>query len=168
MPNFPTEEVFCANLKDGINGFVKSSKPLVFQGNIIDDFSFKFIDGKIVEYQARVGEQYLKQLIEFDEGCSYVGEIAILAGETEISKTDTIYKHTLLDENSACHMAIGCAYAINVKGLTEKSAEAFSKYNINYSTNHSDFMFGTKKINVTGIKNNQEYPILVNGEWAIK
>ena len=167
MPNFPTEEIFTANFKYGINGTVHNSKPLIYQGNLINDFTITFKEGKIIDAKANIGQEFLDQLITFDDGCKYCGEIALLPGETQISKTNIIYKNTLLDENAACHMAIGCAYTCSINGLNNKDYDSFENAGINYSKNHFDFMFGTKDTTVVAIKNDREYVLIENGNWKI-
>lgn len=168
MPNYPTEEIFSTMNKNGINGVVHSTKPFIYENHIIDDFELTFENGKIINAIANVGQLYLDELLNLEEGTRYCGEIALLAGETEISKTNTVYKNTLLDENAACHMAIGCAYLSNLKTPISHCQEDFDKMNINFASVHYDFMFGSSDINVTAYdEENNAYPILVEGNWTI-
>ncbi len=168
MPNFPTEEIFTACLKYGINGKVHSSKPFVYQNEIIDDFYLIFNDGKIIEAKATVGQKSLDNLLSLEEGTRYCGEIALLQGSTIISKTNTIFKNTLLDENAACHMAIGCAYPINLKEPPVYNATDFEEHGLNFASIHCDFMFGKEDTTVIGLDcNNQEIQLIQNGEWKV-
>ena len=168
MPNFPTEEIFTTLCKYSLNGIVHSSKPLVFQNKLVDDFHFSFKDGKIVDYVAKIGQDFLKEILNTDIGSMYCGEIALLSGETKISSTNTIFKTTLLDENAACHLALGCAYTCNVKDTIPYDYQNFEKNELNFSKIHIDFMFGSKEINVVGYyENNREISIISNGEWCI-
>ncbi|MEA4875835.1 MAG: aminopeptidase [Anaerorhabdus sp.] len=166
MPNFPTEEIFTACSKYGINGKVHSSKPFIYQNEIIDDFYLIFEKGKIVKAYASVGQRTLNALLNLEEGTRYCGEIALLPGSTIISKTNTIFKNTLLDENAACHMAIGCAYPINISESLIYSATDFETHGINFASIHCDFMFGKEDTTVVGMdEHNQEIQLIQNGKW---
>jgi len=110
LPNIPTEEVFTAPSKYGVNGRISSSMPLVYQGNIIDNFWFEFKDGKVVNFGAEKGEDVLKELINTDEGASYLGEVALVDITSPIYQLSRIFYNTLYDENAASHFALGRAY----------------------------------------------------------
>ncbi|PFZ01062.1 aminopeptidase, partial [Bacillus pseudomycoides] len=116
MANIPTEEVFTMPLKTGVNGQVSSTKPLAFAGNIIDNFTLTFENGRIVEYKADVGEEALKHLVETDEGSHFLGEVALVPHDSPISNTNILFYNTLFDENASCHLAIGHAHATNLIG----------------------------------------------------
>lgn len=167
MPNFPTEEIFNCPNKFSIHGKVHNSLPLVYQNKIIDDFTLTFDHGKIIEATANVGQEYLDELLNYDEGTRYIGEIALLGGETEISKTNTIYYNTLLDENAACHMAIGCAYLCNTEHDVVMTQESYAPFNMNFSMIHVDFMFGSKDITVTASKDDETKALIQEGVWMI-
>ncbi|MEG0166171.1 aminopeptidase [Anaerorhabdus sp.] len=168
MPNFPTEEIFTACSKYGIHGKVHSSKPFIYQNEIIDDFQLTFEKGKIVGAYATRGQTALDSLLSLEEGTRYCGEIALLQGSTIISRTNTIFKNTLLDENAACHMAIGCAYPININDSLVYNATDFEAHGINFASIHCDFMFGKDNTTIVGIdSNNQEIPLIQNGKWMI-
>ncbi|MGB9615125.1 MAG: aminopeptidase, partial [Fervidobacterium sp.] len=107
LPNIPTEEVFTAPYKYGVNGVVSSSMPLVYQGNIIDEFWLEFKDGKVVNFDAKKGKDILKELIETDEGASYLGEVALVDISSPIYKLGKIFYNTLYDENASSHFAFG-------------------------------------------------------------
>jgi aminopeptidase len=163
LPNIPTEEVFTAPYKYGVNGTVSSSMPLVYQGNIIDDFWLKFKDGKVVDFDAKKGKDVLKELITTDEGASYLGEVALVDITSPIYKLQKVFYNTLYDENAASHFAFGRAYPTcieNFSGDPESSG-------INMSLTHVDFMIGNGKMNVYGIKNGKEYLLMENGLWKI-
>jgi len=163
LPNIPTEEVFTAPYKYGVNGTVSSSMPLVYQGNIIDDFWLKFKDGKVVDFDAKKGKDVLKELITTDEGASYLGEVALVDINSPIYKLQKVFYNTLYDENAASHFAFGRAYPTcieNFSGDPESSG-------INMSLTHVDFMIGNDKMNVYGIKAGKEYLLMENGLWKI-
>ncbi|MEN3042099.1 MAG: aminopeptidase [Fervidobacterium sp.] len=163
LPNIPTEEVFTAPFKYGINGIVYSSMPLVYQGNVIDEFWLEFKNGKVINFDAEKGKDILKELIETDEGASYLGEVALVDINSPIYRLKKIFYNTLYDENAASHFAFGRAYPTCVEdfdGDTEKSG-------INMSLTHVDFMIGNSEMNVYGIKDGKETIIIQNGVWKI-
>ncbi len=163
LPNIPTEEVFTAPYKYGINGRVSSSMPLVYQGNIIDEFWLEFKDGKVSDFDAKTGKNILKELINTDEGASYIGEVALVDITSPIYKLGKIFYNTLYDENAASHFALGRAYPTCIEdfdGDVEKAG-------INMSLTHVDFMVGNAHMNVYGIKNGKETLIMENGLWKI-
>ena len=167
MPNIPTEEVFSMPHKDRSNGTVKASKPLSYNGTLIENFSFTFKDGKVVDYQAEVGYDALKTLMEMDEGSSRIGEVALAPNSSPIAKTGRLFYETLYDENAANHIAFGNPYRTNLKGGPEMSDEDFAAAGGNDSITHVDFMIGSGEMDVDGIKaDGSREAIMRNGEWA--
>ena len=167
VANIPTEEVFTAPLKTGVNGTVRSTKPLSYGGNIIDHFSITFENGRIVDYKAEEGHDTLTRLIEMDEGSRYLGEVALVPYASPISESGILYYTTLFDENASCHLAIGSAYAFNLEGGKSMSPEQLAASGLNASITHVDFMMGSKELNITGItRDGQEEPIFIQGNWA--
>jgi len=149
-PNIPTEETFTMPYKFGTEGIVYATKPLNYQGKLIEDFWIKFSEGKVVDFGAKKEEDALKQLITTDEGSSYIGEIALISHDSPISNTNILFYNTLYDENASCHMALGKAYAMNVKGGTKMTQEELLSAGANHSMVHSDFMFGSSDLKVVG------------------
>ena len=167
IPNMPTEEVFTMNKWDGVNGTLRSTMPLNLRGTLIEDFSFVFKDGKVVDYDARVGKEVLKSLLETDEGASYLGEVALVPFDSPISNLNTIFYNTLFDENASCHFALGKAYPYTLEGGTVMSEEELKAAGANISLTHVDFMVGSKYLNVDGIdKDGNKIAIFRNGDWA--
>ncbi|MFV0380785.1 MAG: aminopeptidase [Breznakia sp.] len=165
--NMPTEEVFCMPHKLGVNGTVVSSKPLSYNGSLINEFTLTFKDGKVVKYHAKNNEEVLKTLIEFDEGSCYIGEVALVPYHSPISMSNILYYNTLYDENASCHLALGRAYPMNVKGGSEMSQEELDTIGSNNSMTHVDFMFGSADMEVVGItQEDKEIPIFKNGNFA--
>ncbi|MCM1513437.1 MAG: aminopeptidase [Anaeroplasma bactoclasticum] len=150
VPNIPTEEVFTMPHKDKVNGKVVSTKPLNYQGQLIQDFYFIFKDGKVVEYDAKVGKEALKSLIELDEGSSRLGEVALISHDSPISNLNILFNDTLFDENASCHLALGNAYSMNVVGGTTMSEEELVQLGYNVSLTHVDFMFGSADMEIMG------------------
>lgn len=168
LPNFPSEEVFTANHKYGINGIVHSSKPLIFQNQIIDQFYFQFENGKIIRYDAKVGIQHLKKILELHTGNLYCGEVALLSGDTLVGQTGQIFQTTLLDENAASHLALGCAYPVCLNQKLSYQANDFETNKINFSPFHIDFMFGRKATTVIAVdKDQNKIPLIIKGKWVI-
>ena len=168
-PNMPTEEVFTAPHKYNVNGTVASTKPLNYGGNLIDEFSLTFKDGKVVDYTAKQGEEVLKHLLETDEGAKRIGEIALVPDESPVSQSGLIFYNTLFDENASCHIALGKAYPTNVEGGPEMDLEALDKNGINDSMVHVDFMIGSAEMDIDGVKEDgTTEAVFRNGTWAIK
>ncbi|KIL39992.1 peptidase M29 [Gordoniibacillus kamchatkensis] len=148
VANMPTEEVFTLPAKDGVNGVVRSTKPLNYGGSLIDDFSFTFKDGRIAGFQAGKGEDKLKTIVETDEGSRYLGEVALVPHHSPLSMLDTIFYNTLFDENASCHLAIGNAYPSNLEGGKTMSAEQLAAHRVNSSLMHVDFMIGSPELDI--------------------
>ncbi|ETT88777.1 aminopeptidase [Viridibacillus sp. FSL R5-0477] len=167
VANMPTEEVYTMPSKYGVDGFVSNTKPLVFQGNIIDDFKLTFENGKIVKAEAGVGNDLLQELIKADEGSKYLGEVALVPHESPISASNILYYNTLFDENASNHLAIGEAYPTCYEDGSELSPEQLEEHGINTSITHEDFMIGSADMNIDGVlEDGTIEPIFRNGSWA--
>lgn len=167
IANMPTEEVFTLPKKTGVNGRVVSAKPLNYNGNLIENFSLTFKEGRITEYSAEKGSEILKNLIETDEGSHYLGEVALVPYDSPISKLNILFYNTLFDENASCHLAIGKAYPVCIKGGENLSKEALDALGVNDSLVHEDFMIGTEDLEITGTTlDGHEIIIFKNGNFA--
>lgn len=165
--NLPSEEVFTSPDRLSANGRVVASLPLVHNGNIIKNFYLDFKDGKIVDFKAEEGQQYLESIINTDEGAKYLGEIALVQYDSPIQRLKTLFFNTLYDENASCHLAIGEAYP-TVKGAELLSRKQRVELGLNYSLTHVDFMIGTSDMSIIGTKENgDEIVIFENGNFAI-
>lgn len=168
VPNLPTEEVYSAPLRTGVNGTVSSTKPLSYSGNIIENFTFTFENGRVVNVTAEKGEEQLKSLVEMDEGAHYLGELALVPHRSPISDSNILFYKTLFDENASCHLAVGSAYSSCVKGGARMSAEELKAAGLNSSMAHTDFMVGSAELDITGITaDGKEEPVFTKGNWAI-
>lgn len=167
FPNMPTEEIFTSPYRNGTNGVVYSSLPLNYNGNLIDEFKMEFKDGKIIDFDAKVGKDVLKEMISIDEGSRYLGEIALVPYDSPISNMKTLFYNTLFDENASCHLAIGKGFSECIKdGLTMTKEQLLEK-GINDSLNHVDFMIGTSDLKITAMtKDGQTVSIFENGNFA--
>lgn len=167
MANMPTEEVFTTPQKDGVNGFVSSTKPLSYGGNIIDNFKLTFENGRIVKVEAEQGEDVLKSLIATDEGSHYLGEVALVPFQSPISQSNILFYNTLFDENASNHLAIGSAYAFCIEGGKTMSREELLEKGLNQSITHVDFMIGCAQMNIDGITEDGKLePVFRDGNWA--
>lgn len=167
VANMPTEEVFTLPLKTGVNGVVKSTKPLNYSGNLINNFTLTFKEGKIIDFSADEGYETLKKLIETDEGSHYLGEVALVPYDSPISNSNIIFYNTLFDENASCHLALGEAYPICLKNGDNMTEEELEKAGANNSLTHVDFMIGSPDLNIIGETNSKEkIEIFKNGNWA--
>lgn len=166
-PNMPTEESFCMPYKFGVNGKVVATKPLNYQGRLIDGFWLQFKDGKVVDFDAAKEKETLKGLLEFDEGSSYLGEVALISHDSPISNSKILFLNTLFDENASCHLALGRAYPMNVKNGTEMTQEELTALGSNNSMEHEDFMFGSADMKITGITHEGlEIELFNNGNFV--
>ena len=166
--NIPTEEVFSAPQYNGVNGVVHSTKPLIYHGNTISDFSFTFKEGKIVEYTAKEGYEVLKELVETDEGSHYLGEVALVDHFSPISQSNQIFYETLFDENASCHLAIGASYPTCLKNSDGLSEDELKERGLNHSLTHVDFMIGHEHMNIKGYtRDGQAVDIMIDGRLQI-
>ncbi|WP_339212562.1 aminopeptidase [Aeribacillus sp. FSL K6-3256] len=167
MANMPTEEVFTAPKKDGVNGYVTSTKPLSYGGNLIENFVITFERGRITNVTAEKGEEILKQLVETDEGSHYLGEIALVPHNSPISKSNLLFYNTLFDENASNHLAIGSAYAFCLEGGKTMTEDELKQHGLNTSITHVDFMIGSAEMDIDGIlPDGTREPIFRKGNWA--
>lgn len=168
-PNMPTEEVFSMPLKTGVNGVVYASKPLDYQGKLIRDFWFRFQDGAVVDYGAGQSLDALKNLVEFDEGSRYLGEVALVPHRSPISQSGVLFLSTLFDENASCHLALGEAYPENVQGGEDMTRAQLDAAGANHSKEHCDFMFGTADLSVTGLtQDGKEVAVFRDGAFVME
>lgn len=167
MANMPTEEVFTAPHKTGVNGFVSSTKPLSYGGNIIDNFKLTFKEGRIIEVSAEKGQEVLERLIDTDEGAKFLGEVALVPDDSPISNSNILFYNTLFDENASNHLAIGSAYAFCLDGGKTMDKKELEKHNLNQSITHVDFMVGSSEMSIDGIlEDGTTEPVFKKGNWA--
>lgn len=166
IANIPTEEVFTLPKKTGVNGTVVSSKPLNYNGNLIDKFSLTFENGRIVKYTAEKGFDVLRDLIETDDGSHYLGEVALVPYDSPISKLNFLFYNTLFDENASCHLAIGKAYPVCIKNGENLKKEELDSLGVNDSLVHEDFMIGTDDLEIIGVTGDgKQIPIFKDGNF---
>jgi len=167
-PNMPTEESFSMPYKFGVHGKVVATKPLNYNGRLIDGFWLQFKDGKVVDYDATKEKDALANLLSTDEGSSYLGEVALISHDSPISNSGILFLNTLFDENASCHLALGRAYPMNIKGGNDMTQEDLNAAGSNHSMEHQDFMFGSADMEITGIKHDGTKVILFkSGNFVI-
>ncbi|WP_421383767.1 aminopeptidase [Bacillus salacetis] len=167
IANMPTEEVYTVPLKSGVNGYVTSTKPLAYQGNVIENFKLTFDKGKIIEAKAEKGQELLEKILETDEGAGYLGEVALVPHRSPISETGILYFNTLFDENASNHLAIGSSYPTCLEGGQDLSEEEKKTAGLNDSIVHEDFMIGSDKMNIDGIfKDGTREAVFRQGNWV--
>ena len=166
-PNIPTEEIFTSPKAGVAEGIVYSSMPLSWRGEIIDNFSMKFENGRVVEVKAEENEELLKKMVGMDEGASMLGECAFVPYNSPIRESGIMFYETLFDENAACHFAIGRGFTNTIVDYDKYTNEEMKEMGINDSALHVDFMIGTKDLSIVGIKKDgSELVIFENGLWA--
>ena len=164
----PSEEVFSAPRLDGVNGKVYSTMPLNYNGNLIEDFYLVFKDGEVIDYDAKSGKEYLKNIIETDEGSKRLGEVALVSHNTPISMRKVLFYNTLYDENASCHFALGKSYPSCIEDGEKLTIEELKERGMNDSLTHVDFMVGDARTEIIGIKENgEEIQIFKDGNFVI-
>ena len=168
IANIPTEEVFTTPLREGVNGIVYATKPLVYMGDLIEDFWLKFKDGKVIDFGAKKNKNLLEKLIYIHENGDYLGEVALVPFDSPISNSGILWYNTLYDENASCHLALGRAYSDAVKGTAGKTDEELNAMGINQSLTHADFMMGSPDLEIIGVTHDgKEIDVFKNGNFAI-
>ncbi|MBQ8309270.1 MAG: aminopeptidase [Clostridia bacterium] len=166
-PNIPTEEVFTSPKAGAAEGIVYSTKPLSYMGELIENFSLRFENGKVTEVKAEKGEALLKQMVSMDEGAGMLGECALIPFESPINQSGVLFFNTLFDENASCHFALGHGFNECLKGYEKYTDEECKKRGINDSMIHVDFMIGARDTSIVGVtKTGERIQIFENGTWA--
>lgn len=166
-PNIPTEECFISPKRGMAEGIVYATKPLSYQGQLIDGFSVRFADGKAVEVHAEQNEALLKTLITMDEGAAYLGECALVPQNSPIAQSGLLFYNTLFDENAACHLALGMGFADTIRDYQHKTLEECRSYGVNDSMIHEDFMIGCDSMDIDAkTRDGRVVPIFRGGNWA--
>ena len=166
-PNIPTEECFISPMRGKAEGIVYATKPLSYQGQLIENFSVRFENGKAVEVKAEKNQALLEQMIAMDEGAAYLGECALVPVNSPISESGLLFWETLFDENAACHLALGMGFADTIKGFEDKTLEECRALGINDSMIHEDFMIGYEGLDIDAItRDGKTVPVFRRGRWA--
>jgi aminopeptidase len=168
VPNMPTEEVFTAPHARMVDGTIASTKPLSYQGQLIDRFTLTFEGGAVVHAAAERGESALLKLLEMDDGARRLGEIALVPHASPISQSGLLFFNTLFDENAACHVALGRAYETTFRDGTKRPLEELQRDGFNQSLTHVDFMFGSDLLDVDGERPDGSLePVMRGGAWVV-
>ena len=166
-PNIPTEECFTSPMRGKANGIVYATKPLSYQGQLIENFSVRFENGKAVEVKAEKNQALLEQMIAMDEGAAYLGECALVPVDSPVSESGLLFYETLFDENAACHLALGMGFADTIKGYENMTLEKCRALGINDSMNHEDFMIGYEGLDIDAVtRDGRTVPVFRRGRWA--
>jgi len=166
-PNIPTEEVFTTPHRDKADGIVYSSLPLSYGGQLIDNFWFRFENGKIVDCGADTNADMLREMISMDEGAAYLGECALVPYSSPIRKSGILFYNTLFDENAACHLAVGMGFTNVLRDFEKYTDDEAHALGVNDSVIHVDFMIGTADTSIKGVcEDGRVVDIFERGEWA--
>ena len=166
-PNIPTEECFISPKRGVAEGIVYSSKPLSYQGQLIDRFWIRFREGKAAEWGAEENEALLTKLITMDEGSAYLGECALVPFNSPINETGILFYNTLFDENACCHLALGMGFADTIRDFEHKTLDECRALGVNDSMIHEDFMIGTADLSIDALcEDGRTVPLFRNGTWA--
>jgi len=166
-PNIPSEECFTTPIAGKAEGIVYSSKPLSYNGELIENFSIRFKDGKAVEVKAEKGQHLLEEMIKMDEGACKLGEVALVPYDSPINNTGILFYNTLYDENAACHLALGLGFGNCIKDFEKYSFKEIKEMGVNDSGIHVDFMIGNKDLSIVGYtRDGKKVQIFKEGNWA--
>jgi|SRR3989344_4293437 len=167
--NIPTEEVYTMPHRGKVDGDVSATRPLVYKGVELEDFSFRFDGGRVVQIKAKKRDkQIIKDMINTDEGASRLGEVGLADETSPLARMGLIFKTTLLDENAATHLALGGSYPGTVRDGADISEAEYLSRGGNLSEIHEDFMVGSNTMNIDGETiENQKTPLMRNGTWVI-
>ena len=169
VPNMPTEEIFTSPMKGKAEGTVVSTMPLSYQGNLIENFSITFKDGRAVSCKAEKNQELLEHMIAMDEGAAQIGELALIPNDSPISNLGILFYNTLFDENASCHIALGLGFPNVIKDYDKYTLDEIHDKGVNDSVIHVDFMVGDATMNIDGITPDGEViPVFRNGNWTEK
>lgn len=166
-PNIPSEECFISPMRGKAEGIVYSAKPLSYQGQLIDGFSLRFENGKVVQAKAEQGEELLNTMLSMDEGAAYLGECALVPQKSPIAESGILFYNTLFDENASCHLAMGRGYTDTIRDCQNYTLEQCRDMGINDSMIHVDFMIGCDSMNIDAhCDGGKVVRIFEKGNWA--
>ncbi len=166
-PNIPTEEVFTTPMRGRADGKVVATKPLSYQGKLIENFWFEFKDGKVVKLGAEKNRDLLEKMVSMDEGAAYLGEVALIAYKSPINDTGILFYNTLFDENASCHLALGRGFNNCLEDYEQYTNEQCRELGVNNSMLHVDFMLGSADMSIVGVTaDGKRVQIFKNGNWA--
>ena len=167
--NIPSEECYTSPMRGKAEGIVYATKPLSYNGELIEDFSVRFENGKAVEVHAGKNQALLEQMISMDEGAAYLGECALVPVNSPISESGLLFYDTLFDENAACHLALGMGFTNTIRGFEDKTLEECREMGINDSMEHNDFMIGYDGLDIDAVtRDGKTVPIFRKGRWAFE
>ena len=166
-PNIPSEEIFTSPRRGEAEGVLVSTKPLSWQGSLIENFSIRFEQGKAVEVKAEKGQDALEKMIAMDEGAAYLGECALVDFDSPINNTGILFYNTLYDENACCHVALGRGFYDCIQDYPKYTQDEMKRMGINDSMIHVDFMVGSRDLSITGITpSGERVEIFRGGSWC--
>ena len=166
-PNIPSEECFTTPMRGKAEGIVYATKPLSYNGELIENFSVRFENGKAVEVKAEKNQALLEQMISMDEGAAYLGECALVPVDSPINESGLLFFNTLFDENAACHLALGMGFANTIRGFENKTLDECREMGVNDSMEHVDFMIGYEGLDIDAVtRDGRIVPIFRRGRWA--
>lgn len=168
VANLPTEEVYTLPHREGVYGTVVATRPLVYQGSLIEGMRLRFEQGRVASFSATHGEEKLRELLATDEGACHLGEVALVPYDSPIRESGLLFYNTLFDENAACHLAFGKAYPTCLRGGDGMKSVELLRRGVNDSLLHEDFMVGSRDLSITGTRraDGREVPVFVEGNFA--
>jgi aminopeptidase len=168
VQNLPTEEVFTTPDRRRTEGVVRATRPLTLHGAVVRGLELRFVAGCAVDVRAESGAEVIRAQFASDEGASYLGEVALVDGDSRVGRSGLVFLHSLLDENATCHLAYGFAYPHAVEGAEELDPEERLARGVNDSAVHEDFMVGGPEVEVDGLEaSGSATPLLRSEVWQL-
>jgi aminopeptidase len=168
MPNIPTEEVFATPDFRGTEGTAALTKPVRIRGSLVEGGRLRFEGGLVVDASADRGLDALRSYLDTDPGCRRLGEVALVDSGNPIARSGLVFGSALLDENAACHIALGAGYETAFEGALEWSDEEKAARGFNVSNQHEDLMIGSPLLDAVGIDaEGREVPLLRKGSVLV-
>lgn len=168
LANIPTEEVFTTPDWRVTQGSVQATRPFLINGKLIRNLKMRFEKGEIVEFSADDGADTFEEYINTDEGARRLGEVALVGIDSPIYQSNLTYQEILLDENAACHIAVGFAYKSCLVGGETMSDKELEEVGRNDSSVHTDMMISSEQVDVTAHTTaGKEVLLLEKGRWVI-
>ena len=152
--NIPSFEIFTSPDWRHTQGIYYMDQPSFRSGNLVKGLRLKFEQGRVIEFSAEQGEEFVGKQIQVDENACKIGEFSLT--DKRFSRIDRFMAHTLYDENFGgengnSHIALGASYSETyVQGGDKLTKQLKEDLGFNDSALHWDLV-NTEPKRVTAI-----------------